>query len=510
MPRERLSMRKIKEVLRLKSAGLSCRAMARACSIGKETVREYLIRAAEAGLSWPLPEGLTEEELEQKLFPYEIRLGGKRQEPDWSQVHQELRKKGVTRKLLWQEYAAGQTDVYRYTQFCERYARWAKRLHPTMRLEHKAGEKMFVDYAGLQMAYQDPTTGETHPAPVFVATMGASSGTFAEAQASQTLADWIGGHVHAFEYFGGVPEIVVPDNAKTGVTSACFYEPELNPGYQDMALYYGTAVLPTRVRRPRDKAKVETGVQVVERWVLAPLRHRTFFSLEELNAAMAEKLEELNLRVMEHLGKSRRQLFEDLDRPALRPLPELPYEPAEWKRATAGIDYHVAYDRHYYSVPYEIRKKEVEIRATAGTVEIFHRGQRVASHLRVNQPGYHSTLPEHMPAGHREVLDWTPERFLRWADKCGSSVSEMVRMLITRGAHPEQGYRAAKGLMRLETRYGKERLEDACRRALFFDLHSYHGVKNILESGLDRIQSEKQDAAAERLHPNLRGRDYYS
>lgn len=510
MPRRRLSMRKIKEVLRLNRSGLSCRAIGRACSIGKETVREYLARAAEAGLSWPLPEDLSEEQLEQKLFPHELRLGGKREEPDWGLVHQELRKKGVTRKLLWQEYAAGGTEVYRYTQFCERYARWARRLHPTMRLTHKAGEKMFVDYAGLQMSYQDPATGEVHPAPVFVATMGASSGTYAEAQATQTLPDWIGGHVRAFGYFGGVPEIIVPDNAKTGVTSACFYEPDLNPGYQDMARYYGTAVLPTRVRKPRDKAKVETGVQVVERWVLAPLRHRTFFSLEELNAAIVEKLEELNLRVMEHLGKSRRELLDELDRPALRPLPDQPYEPAEWKRATAGIDYHVAYDRHYYSVPSELRKKEVEIRATADTVEIFHKGQRVASHLRVNKPGHHSTIPEHMPAGHREVRDWTPERFLRWADACGPSASEMVRALMARGAHPEQGYRAALGLMRLETRYGKERLEDACRRALFFELHSFRGVRNILESGLDRIQPETKAATREKIHPNLRGRGYYS
>jgi transposase len=510
MPRERLSMRKIKEVLRLKQAGLSHRAVARACSIGKETVREYLSRAAEAGLGWPLADGLTEDELERKLFPHEIRLGGKRKEPDWSEIHKELRKKGVTRKLLWQEYAEGQTDAYRYTQFCERYTRWAKTLHPTMRMTHKAGEKLFVDYAGLMMSYQDPTTGERHPAPVFVATLGASSATFCEAQASQALPSWIGGHVHAFEYFGGVPEIVVPDNAKTGVTSACFYEPDLNPTYQDMALYYGTAVLPTRVRHPRDKAKVETGVQVVERWVLAPLRNRTFFSLEELNAAIAEKREELNLKIMEHLGKSRRELYEELDRPALRPLPERPYEPAEWKRVKVGIDYHVQYQGHYYSVPYALRHKDVELRATDQTIELFSRGERIASHLKDATPGYHSTLPEHMPAAHRAVLDWTPERFVRWAEKTGPATTEMVRTLIVSRAHPEQGYRSSLGLMRLETRYGKERLEDACRRALFFSLHSYRGVRNILETGLDRVQPEPEAAPAEKPHPNIRGRGYYS
>ena len=401
MPRERLSMRKIKEVLRLKQTGLSNRAIGRACAIGKETVREYLRRAAEAGIGWPLPEGLTEEALEARLFPYEVHLGGKRREPDWSELHKELRKKGMTRKLLWLEYAEGQTETYSYPQFCARYNRWTKALHPMMRLTHKAGEKLFVDYAGLPMFYQDRATGETHEVSLFVATLGASSGTFVEAHASQALPCWIGGHVHAFEYFGGVPEVLVPDNAKTGVSSACFYEPDLNPTYQDMAQYYGTAVVPTRVRHPRDKAKVETGVQVVERWVIAPLRKRTFFSLEEINLAIAEKREQLNLKIMDHLGKSRWELFEALDRPALRPLPDRLYEPAEWKRAKVGIDYHVQYHRHYYSVPYEMRHKDVEFRVTERTVEIFSRGRRIASHLRDATPGYHTTLPEHMPASHR-------------------------------------------------------------------------------------------------------------
>jgi len=322
---------------------------------------------------------------------------------------------------------------------------------------------------------------------------------------------WIGGHVHAFEYFGGVPEVLVPDNAKTGVTSACFYEPDLNPTYQDMAQFYGTAVVPTRVRHPRDKAKVETGVQVVERWVIAPLRNRTFFSLEEINAAIAERREELNSRPMAHLGKSRWELFEALDRPALRPLPDRPYEPAEWKRVKVGIDYHVPYHRHYYSVPYELRHKDVDLRVTEHTVEIFSRGERVASHLRDATPGYHTTCPEHMPASHRAFLDWTPERFLRWAEKTGPATAEMVRTLLVVRAHPEQGYRAALGLMRLESRYGNGRLEDACRRALHFGLHSYRGVKNILDVGLDRVRSE-DDAkkGAESPHPNIRGTGYYS
>ena len=511
MARERLSMRKIKEVLRLRyEAGLSNRAIGRTCLISKETVKAYLRKAEEAGLGWPLPEGLSEDALEAKLFPWATDLGGRRKEPDWAGVHEELRKKGVTRRLLWLEYAEGQTNTYSYPQFCERFNRWAKTLHPTMRLVHKAGEKLFVDYAGLPMFYQDRTTGEVHEVSVFVATMGASSETFTEAHVSQALACWIGGHVRAFEYFGGVTAAVVPDNTKTGVTSACFYEPDLNPTYQDMAEHYGTAVLPTRVRHPRDKAKVETGVQVVERWVIAPLRHRTFFSLEEINLAVAEKREDLNNRPMSHLGKSRRELFESLDRPALKPLPERSYEPAEWKRAKVGIDYHVEYDGHYYSVPFQLIHKEVDIRATPQTVEVFFRAKRIASHLREDSRGYHSTCGEHMPEAHRMFMEWNPERFVRWAEKSGSFTAEMVRALLSSRAHPEQGYRASLGLMRLETRYGRERLEDACRRALHFGLRSYRGVKNILEAGLDRVRPEEEVKKSEKPHPNIRGTGYYS
>ncbi|MGB7297316.1 MAG: IS21 family transposase, partial [Candidatus Aminicenantales bacterium] len=329
MARTRLSMRKIREALRLKASGLSYRAIARACLIGKETVREYLGRAAEAGLSWPLPEGLSEEDLERRLFPNEPVSVRKESEPDWALVHRELRKKGVTRQVLWEEYRAHAPRGYHYSQFCERYRRWTKVLTPVLRIPHKAGEKMYVDYAGMTVPYTERETGETRPAAVFVAALGASSLTYAEAQASQELPNWISGHVHAFEYFDGVVEALVPDNTKTGVTSACFYEPELNPTYQALAEYYGAAVLPTRVRAPKYKAKVETAVKIVE-MLLARLRKRQFFSLEEINDALRPLVDALNDRAMEHLGKSRRQLYEELDRPALRPLPAEPFEMAEW------------------------------------------------------------------------------------------------------------------------------------------------------------------------------------
>ena len=509
MARKRLSMRKIRETLRLKAGGMSYRAIARACLIGKETVREYLGRAAEAGLAWPLPEGLSEEELERRLFPHEPVSYRKEAEPDWAYVHRELRKKGVTRQLLWEEYRVGTPQGYHYSQFCQRYRWWRKVLTPVLRMEHKAGEKMFVDYAGVTVAYTERATGEKRDAAVFVAALGASSLTYAEAHAGQELANWISGHVHAFEYVGGVTEALVPDNTKTGVTSACFYEPELNPTYQALAEYYGAAVLPTRVQAPKHKAKVETAVKIVE-MLLARLRKRQFFSLQEINDALRPLLDDLNERVMEHLGKSRRQLFEELDRPALRPLPAEPFEMAEWARARVNIDYHVAFAKHNYSVPYRYLHKKVEVRATERTVEIFYKGERIASHVRDDTPYHYTTLPEHRPDAHRAYLEWNPERFARWAECTGPFAAEMVRRIMAGGPHPEQGYRASLGLMRLGTRYGNERLEAACERALAFDLVSYRGVRNILVAGMDRLKAETPSVQPEKPHANLRGPRYYS
>ena len=511
MAQKRLSMRKIQEILRLKhESGLSNRAIARACSISKETVKEYLAKASEAGLSWPLGEEMSEEALESLLYPPLVQVEGRRRVPDWAEVHQELKRKGVTRRLLWLEYKENESDSLGYSQFCELYKRWAGTLDPVMRLTHKAGEKLFIDYAGLTIPYVNQTTGEQQEADVFVATLGASSYIYAEAQASQAMDSWIGGHVRAFEFFGGVPEILVPDNTKTGVTSPCRYEPDINPTYQDMAEHYGAAVIPTRVRHPRDKAKVESGVQVVEYWVIAPLRKRQFFSIEEINQAVWEKLEDLNLREMRHLGKSRKELFEELDKPALRPLPERAYELAEWKRAKVSIDYHVEYSGHYYSVPYPLIHKTVDLRATENVIEVFYKSRRVASHRREESRGRHSTLLEHMPETHRRYGEWNPERFIRWAEQSGSATAEMVRTLLSARRHPEQGYRSSLGLLRLETHYGKDRLEASCRRALSFGLHSYKGVKNILEAGLDKVSQEEPVSVPAKEHSNIRGTGYYS
>ncbi len=396
----RLPMRKIEEALRLKSAGLSTRKIALSLGVGQSTVSEYLRRADRAGFGWPLPEGVMDACLETRLFRPQ---GGETRrglaQPDWPAVHRELRRKNVTLSLLWEEYRASHPDDgYGYSRFCELYRRWEGRLTPVMRQHHVAGDKLFVDYAGDTLDVVDPKTGEVREAQLFVAVLGASNYTFAEATWTQTLPDWIGSHVRAFAFLGGVPGQIVSDNLKSGVTKACFYEPKVNRAYADLAAHYDTAVIPARPYKPRDKAKVEVGVQVVQRWVAARLRGRRFFSLAELNAAIRELLAGINGKVTRHLGASRRDLFEQLDRPALKPLPAAPYEYAEWIERKVGLDYHVEIGRHYYSVPHQLLKTTLWARLTAKTVEIFHEGQRVASHVRSSTNRRHTTVPEHMPA----------------------------------------------------------------------------------------------------------------
>ena len=365
MPKVSLSMKKIEEVLRLKyKNGLSHRAIAKSCRISASTVSEYVTHAKAAGLSWPLPEGMTPKQLETRRFPGKVSAGRQIPQLDWRQVNKELKRKGVTLSLLWIEYRQEHPDGYGYSQFCQHFREWKKPLNPIMRHNHKAGEKLFVDYAGQTVEVVDLERGEIREAQVFVTTLGASNYTYAEAHWSQRLPNWTGGHVRAFEFLGGLPEVLVPDNLKAGVKSPNLYEPDLNPPYREFARHYGVAVVPARVRKPRDKSKVETGVQVVERWILARLRDRQFFGLAELNQAILKLLVELNQREMKHLGQSRLELFEELDRPVLAPLPVQPYEFAFWKSARVHIDYHVAFEKHNYSVPHTLIGKEVDIRAT--------------------------------------------------------------------------------------------------------------------------------------------------
>jgi transposase len=509
-------MRKIRDVLRLHAAGHSQQQISRSCGIARSTVGEYLQRARTAGISWPLPEPLDEAELEQQLFPPSpAGTAAARGAPDWAVVHRELRRQGVTLWLLWQEYKAVHPEGYQYTWFCQQYRAWAAKTNVVMRRTHRAGETLFVDYAGPTAAVIDRTTGEIRQAQIFVAVLGASNYTYVEATWSQGLDDWLMAHVRAFEFFGGVPEIVVPDNLKSGVHQPHRYEPDLNPSYAELAAHYGVAVIPARVRAPRDKAKVEAGVLVVERWVLARLRHLTLFSLDELNRTLRQLLTDLNGRAFKKLPGSRRQWFETLERPALKTLPAERYVFAQWKRARVHIDYHIDVDRHYYSVPYQLVRQEVDVRISAQMVEVFHRGQRVACHRRNLLVGHHTTVTAHMPKAHRDYAEWTPQRLIRWAEQTGPSTATLIERILASRPHPQQGYRSCLGILRLGKTYGADRLEAACRRAVAIGALSYKSVESILKRGLDQQPLPGADTPAEETtatpltHANLRGPDYY-
>jgi len=509
MTQERLAMRKIKEILRLKwEAGLSNRAIARACKISNSTVSETVQRARAAGLSWPLPEELGEDEVYQRLFPKSapaaVAVG--RQLPEWTEVRQEMSKRGVTLRLLWQEYREKYPAGYGYTQYCEHYRSWCQQVEPSMRRVRTGGEELEVDYAGMTVPVVDPESGETWEAQIFVATLGASGYTYAEAQHSQELEQWIGGHVRAFTFLGGVPKILRPDNLKSGVKKANYYEPELNPSYQEMAIYYKVAVLPARPYKPKDKPKVENAVQNVERWVLAPLRKCTFFSLADLNRAMQPLLKALNARIMQHLGQSRQELFLELDQPALQPLPIEPYEFAEWKTVRVNIDYHVVFDKHYYSVPYTLHRPPVEVRATERMVEIFYLGKQVAIHPRSRKPGGFTTCPDHMPSRHRFVAEVTSEYLLRQGQAISPITAQLIQAILVSRPYPEQAYRTCLGVLSLSKKYPLSIVEQACQRALLGQLLSYGLLKAELEA-LASTHHPNQDPLP--AHDNIRGRNYY-
>ena len=507
MAQERLTLRKIREILRLKEeAGLSNRAIARACKISNSTVGEYLRRAQAAGLHWPLPEGLSEDELLQKLFPQSIPESlPERPLPDWKEIREELKKKGVTLKLLWIEYRDKHPGGYGYTQFCDYYRNWTKTQSSTGRIPRKGGEELEVDYAGLTVTIVNPETGETRQAPVFVATFPASDYVYAEVQPSQELCHWINGHVRAFNFFGGIPKILRPDNLKTGVKSPNYYEPDLNPTYQEMAEYYQVAVLPARVRKPRDKGHVENGVQNVERWVLAPLRHQTFFSEAEANRAAKPLLEALNNRLMTQVGKTRRQVFEEIDQPELRPLPEKPFEVAIWKSAKVSLDYHVSFEKHFYSVPHTLIHQQVEIRASERMVEIFHKGKQVAIHPRSRAVNRFSTRPEHMPSNHRFIRELDADWLQRQAQAIGPQTAQYLTALLHARAYPEQAYRSCLGVLSLARKYPGSLLETACQRLQEAHLLSYGDLKSELE----RLKSQSKAENPPAVHENIRGETYY-
>lgn len=507
-------MRRVADVLRLKfDAGLSDRAIGQSLGVPRTTVRDYVRRFQASGLAWPLAPALDEDALQQALFRRrELPPSAARPLPDWALLHTELKRKGVTLQLLWQEYREREPTGYGYSQFAVHYKAWLDRVDPVLRQPYKAGERALVDYAGVTMEVVDLLTGELRAAEIFVAALGASNYTYAEATWTQQLPDWIAAHVRAVEYFGGAPALWVSDNLKAGVTKPCYYEPSLNPTYAEFASHYGSAILPTRVKRPRDKAKVETAVQIVEREILAPLRRHTFTSLADLNAAIGERLERLNTRPFQKLEGSRRALLESLERPALKPLPADRYEYAEYRHATVNIDYHIAAEKHFYSVPYHLVREKVLLRLTATTLEVLHKGKRVAVHARSAKRGGVTTNPDHRPQSHQRHLAWTPSRLIRWGESIGTATAAVIAELLRTKPHPEQGYRACLGLFSLGKRYGHERLEGASARALKSGAVSYRSIQSILTRSLDRapLTEPVSETRLPRAHPNIRGREYYA
>lgn len=512
MPRPRISMRKTKEILRLAlSEGLPQRQIAQSTGASKTTVQDILAKARAIGIEWEQIKDLREAAIVARLLP--SRREAAKPEPDWSYVQTELSKKGTTLLLLWLDYKQEYPEALSYSRFCQHFRDWKKTSSLSMRQHHTAGDKLFVDFSGLGVPWIDIESGEIQKAEVFVAVLGASSFTFAKATADQSSRSWLDCHIAALEFIGGVPAAIVPDNLRSGVSRACRYDPDTNPAYLSLAEHYQTAIIPTRAYKPKDKAKAEVGVQVVQRWILAVLRHQTFTSVQEINQFLIPLLDTLNNRIMKHRSASRRELFETIDRPALKPLPSQRFSSPEWKIAKVNIDYHIEFERHYYSVPFAFVGKKIDLKATSLAIEIYYQGERIAMHLRVRGSiGRHSTLSEHMPPAHQAHAEWTPERILGWASDTGPKTEELCRKILKSRSHPEQGFRACLGVMRLGKDYTPDRLEKACAIAIEMKSLRYRAVQDILKNEIDRKVRPLKIVPSQVIehHENIRGANYYS
>jgi len=513
MPREKTSVRKVKEILRLGlKEGMSQREIAQSTGVGKTTIQEVLAKTRAAGLDWTALSTMREYDILKKVvYPTVQNSSAARPLPDWASVRMELLKKGNTLVLLWMDYKEAHPDGMQYSRFCDLYRQWERQSRLVLRQNHIAGDKLFVDFSGLTVPWLDLSTNTVQSAEVFVAVLGASNFTFAKATEDQTLKSWIDVHVDAFSFFGGVPRSVVPDNLRSGVSRACRYDPDTNPSYLSLAEHYDTAIVPARARKPRDKAKVEVGVQVVQRWIVARLRRQTFTSVQQINEAIAPLLAQLNSRVMRHLGQSRQELFNRYEKSALLPLPETPFELASWKMAKVNIDYHIEFDRHYYSVPFRFVGHAVRIKVTRALVKIFHEDECVASHRRcsVPIPGRFTTLPEHMPPQHAEHVKWTPDRILSWAQKSGPATRQLCERVIASRKLPEQGFRSCLGILRLGARYDENRLEAACSAALKMRSVNYRAIEELLKKGASTVDSSQPQTPTVPAHENIRGSTYY-
>lgn len=509
MPAERISMRKIREVLRLHyDLQLSESAIQTSCQISRGSLRRYLKRFKHSELSWPLPASLDDQALEAHLYPKASNTP--RQIPDWSVIHTALKTRGVTLNLLWEEYRSCTTSALSYSRFCTLYRAFKQTLTPVMRQVHLAGEKCFIDFSGMTLSWVSAEDGERHKAEIFVATLGASNYTYVEALANQQLPNWIMAHVRLFEFFGGVPLILVPDNLKSAVTKAHHYDPDINLTYQDLANHYGVAIVPARSRAPKDKAKVEAAVKHVEQRILAKLREDIFFSLSDINAAIRPLLAALNAAPFQKLPGSRLSEFDAVDKPALKPLPQYRYQYATWKKVRVNIDYHIEVEHHYYSVPHRYCRHEIDCRITNTIIECYYKSQLIASHKRAYSKG-HTTVTEHMPKAHQEYAQWTPERIVEWAEKIGTHTAALVQAMIESRPHPQQAYRACLGVLRLSKAYGHERLEKAAKRALALGSLSYQSIASMLKHGLEDkplpTASTQTDSPIE--HEHVRGGEYF-
>lgn len=505
-------MHKAREILRLiLEAQLKDREIAQSCNVSHMTVNNYRTAISDQGLSYLQLSHMNDTEIERIL---KCQKGRKKQisrpQPDFKVIHIELQKKGVTLQLLWEEYREVYPDGYGRSQFCDVYKTWKQTLDLSMRQSHKAGEKLFVDYSGQTVSVTDPKTGEMKQAQIFVAVLGASNYTYAEASWSQKLPDFITSHVNAFQFFGGVPELVIPDNLKSAVSKPCRYDPEINRSYHEMAVHYNTVIFPARARKPKDKAKVEVGVQIVQRWILATLRNRAFFSLEELNGEISFLLEKLNQRPFKKLKGTRKQLFETMESPHLKPLPLFPYSYADWSKTRVTDDYHIELNYHHYSVPFSVAREVVDIRSTPRTVEVFYRNKRIASHKRDDTPGGKSTVIQHMPKSHQKHLETSPSDILTWARRMGDATHTVIKRIITQRRNEDSAYRSCLGVMRLNRTYPDHRIESACQRALLINGCSYPSIKSILEKGLDQEFSEPVQEEPPIIHQNIRGKDYFN
>ena len=509
MSKKRTTMKKVREILRLRyECQLSGRSIASCLNIGNTTVSDILSRFKLCELGWPLPEGTSDQVLSKSLYHTKT-TSTKKVMPDFLTCTHELKRKSMTKRLLWEEYQSQhQQQAYGYTQFCEHYTRWLKSQKRSMRQLHVAGEKLFIDYCGPTVPIVNPDTGEIRTAQIFVATFGASHYTYVEASPSQKLECWLQAHVNAFEHFGGVPHLLVPDNLKSAVTRACRYEPTLNESYHKLANHYGTAVLPARPYKPKDKAKVENAVLIVERWILMRIRHQTFYTFAELNITIKQLMNDLNQRQMQQAGASRKELFEKLDKPALKLLPSQPYYHVETKRAKVGPDYHIQYNKHYYSVPHHLVSQHVELEASSKVVRIYHQSLLVAQHPTSTIISGQSTIETHMPGSHQHHK-WSAEGLMSWGDSIGVATQNIVQKMLLKKKHPEQAYRGCLGLLSLSRNYGDSRLEQACQDALMVEKPYFSFIKNLLENHREGKLTSDSNDTPDIQHSNVRGPSNY-